>query len=157
MSNNTSYSRHLCDGTEAAREKQLPKNAKWIAGRYIGRFNNSGHFTVVNEKDGDIEQPYIKKVIYRNPATIVFWSDGTKTVAKCSQYDKYDAEKGLSICVLKKLCGSTKVTSLFNHWVPSNEFKANEAVEVTVKEVRDVERGKKCALKASIKVEVVEE
>ena len=155
MSENTSIKiNHLCEGKE---DKQLPKNSKWIAGRYISRFNNSGHFTLVNEKDGYIEQPYIKRIIYRNPATIVFWSDDTKTVAKCSKYDKYDAEKGLSICVIKKLCGSTKVTNLFNHWIPTNEFKTDDSVEVTVKEVRDVERGKQCALKASIKAEVVGE
>ena len=44
----------------------------------------------------------IKNVIFNNPATIVFWSDGTKTVCVCSKEDTYDPEKGLALCVMKK-------------------------------------------------------
>jgi len=44
----------------------------------------------------------IKNVIFNNPATIVFWTDGTKTVCVCSKEDTYDPEKGLALCVMKK-------------------------------------------------------
>ena len=30
------------------------------------------------------KDPKIKNVIFNDPATIVFWSDGTKTIVKCS-------------------------------------------------------------------------
>ena len=48
----------------------------------------------------------IKKVIFHDPATIVFWNDGTKTVVKCSKDDKYSKEVGLAFCIMKKLYGN---------------------------------------------------
>lgn len=45
----------------------------------------------------------ITKVIFNEPATIVFWSDGTKTVVKCCEDDTFDKEKGLAMAILKKL------------------------------------------------------
>lgn len=44
----------------------------------------------------------VKRVIVNGPATIVFWEDGTKTVAKCLPEDKFDFEKGIAICFMKK-------------------------------------------------------
>ena len=48
----------------------------------------------------------IKKVIFNNPATIVYWKDGTKTVVKCGKDDTFDAEKGLALCFMKKALGN---------------------------------------------------
>ena len=48
----------------------------------------------------------IKDVIFKDPATIVFWTDGTKTVVKCRKGDKWDAEKGLAMACAKKLLGN---------------------------------------------------
>lgn len=45
----------------------------------------------------------LDRVVYNDPATIAFWSDGTKTVVKCSPKDTYDPEKGLLLCIAKKL------------------------------------------------------
>lgn len=45
----------------------------------------------------------IKNVIFNPPATIVFWNDGTKTVSKTHHGDKYDAEKGLAMAVMRKV------------------------------------------------------
>lgn len=42
----------------------------------------------------------IKNVIFAPPATIVYWSDGSKTVVKCS-------EKGLAMAIAKR-CGGNK-------------------------------------------------
>ena len=47
----------------------------------------------------------IEKVIFNNPATIVIWTDGTKTIVKKSKGDRYDKEKGLAFCYLKKIYG----------------------------------------------------
>lgn len=49
--------------------------------------------------------PEAKKVIFNNPATIVLWDDGDKTVVKKSKGDRYDREKGLAFCYLKKIYG----------------------------------------------------
>lgn len=44
----------------------------------------------------------LERVIFNDPATIAFWSDGTKTVVKCQGDDKYDARMGILLCTLKK-------------------------------------------------------
>ena len=44
----------------------------------------------------------VKRVMIHGPATIVFWEDGTKTVAKCLPEDKFDFEKGIALCFMKK-------------------------------------------------------
>ena len=48
----------------------------------------------------------IKDVIFNDPATIVLWKDGTKTVVKCGEDDIYDPEKGLTMAITKKLYGN---------------------------------------------------
>lgn len=49
----------------------------------------------------------IKDVIFAPPATIVYWSDGSKTVVKCSEKDVFDPEKGLAMAIAKH-CGGNK-------------------------------------------------
>lgn len=67
----------------------------------------------------------IKNVIFNDPATIVFWSDGTKTVVKCGENDIYDPEKGLAMAVAKKYLGTNKSHSNymdeFKKWLPKEE------------------------------------
>lgn len=48
----------------------------------------------------------IEKVIYNDPATIVFWKDGSKTVVKACEDDEYDPEKGLAMAISKKALGN---------------------------------------------------
>ena len=50
----------------------------------------------------------IRKVIFNNPATIVFWNDDTKTVVKCGKRDTFDCEKGVAMAIAKKALGNTK-------------------------------------------------
>ena len=59
---------------------------------------------------------WIKRIINKDPATIVFWSDGTKTITKCSKEDEYDAEKGVLISVMKKIFGTDAVINLLKDW-----------------------------------------
>lgn len=54
---------------------------------------------------GSIRVPIIKDVIFSEPATIVFWKDGTKTVVKC-QNEEYDPEKGIAMAIAKKVYGN---------------------------------------------------
>jgi hypothetical protein len=56
-------------------------------------------------------KPTIKNVIFNAPATIVMWSDGTKTVVKCGENDVFDPEKGIAMCCMKKLLGTNKTGS----------------------------------------------
>lgn len=50
----------------------------------------------------------IRKVIFNDPATIVFWLDGTKTVVKKANDEPWDPEKGLAMAVIKKYFGTNK-------------------------------------------------
>lgn len=49
----------------------------------------------------------IKDVIFAPPATIVYWSDGSKTVVKCNVNDIFDPEKGLAMAIAKRCAGNT--------------------------------------------------
>ena len=49
---------------------------------------------------------FIKDVIFNDPATIVFWVDGSKTVVKCQKGETFDPEKGLAIAISKKVLGN---------------------------------------------------
>ena len=48
----------------------------------------------------------IDRAIFNDPATIVYWKDGTKTVVKCQEGDTYSAETGLALCFAKKALGN---------------------------------------------------
>jgi hypothetical protein len=52
--------------------------------------------------------PAIEDVIFNGPATIVKWSDGTKTIVKCCEDDLFDPEKGLAMAISKKALGDLK-------------------------------------------------
>ena len=45
---------------------------------------------------------------YDNKTTVVFFSDGTKEHANCSENDTYSLEYGISVCLLKKLLGGNE-------------------------------------------------
>lgn len=64
------------------------------------------NFCIPNIDIRNIVDFKIKKVIFNNPATIVIWKDGTKTVVKCGKDDVYDEEKGLALCFMKKALGN---------------------------------------------------
>ena len=49
----------------------------------------------------------IKKVIFNDPATIVFWEDGTKTVVKCKDGDLFSYDTGIYAATLKKIFGES--------------------------------------------------
>ena len=58
------------------------------------------------KKDGKWFDLVPTKVKYDGPATIVFWKDGTKTVVKCQEGDKFDEDVGLLACYAKKMLGN---------------------------------------------------
>ena len=47
-----------------------------------------------------------EKVIFNDPATIVYWIDGDKTVVKTMDGDAYDPEVGFAMAFCKKMLGS---------------------------------------------------
>ena len=63
--------------------------------------------------------PQIKNVIFNDPATVVYWADGTKTVVKCQEGDTYSKETGLALCIAKKYLGNKgNFNEVFKKWIP---------------------------------------
>jgi hypothetical protein len=64
----------------------------------------------------------VKDVIFNDPATIVLWKDGTKTVVKCQKDkgDTYNPELRLAMCIIKKMCDNKgNYNDVLNKWLPS--------------------------------------
>lgn len=60
----------------------------------------------------------IERVIFNDPATIVIWKDGTKTVVKCQEGDTFSRELGLAMAISKKFFGNKgKYNEVFKKWV----------------------------------------
>lgn len=56
---------------------------------------------------GEPASPFeIDRVIFNDPATIVFWKDGTKTVVKCQDGDVFEERTGLLYAIAKKAYGN---------------------------------------------------
>ena len=96
----------------------------------------SGSYDIYNAKKQMVETIYIKEVIYNKPATIVLWSDGTKTITRCSKEDKYDPEIGLIYCVLKRL-STNSIDKLCAEWLPYQNNLVGNPIHVTLKDVRE--------------------
>ena len=85
----------------------------------------------------------IEKVIFHEPATIVYWSNGTKTVVKCSEDDCFDPEKGLAMAICKRFLGD-KYKDIFKEYLPKEEEKeipkvsTQEAVDALVSSVNNL-------------------
>lgn len=63
-------------------------------------------------------EPKIKKVIFNEPATIVLWTDGTKTVVNCQDGDTYDKEKGIALCFMKKIMNNKgNYNNIIKEWI----------------------------------------
>ena len=69
-----------------------------------------GHFYMHTPVKDTIDM--IDKVIYHDPATIIYWKDRTKTVVKCQEGFKYDEVVGFLMCILKKTINGRQYTKL---------------------------------------------
>lgn len=56
----------------------------------------------------------VKDIKVNGPATIVFWTDGTKTVVKRFPTETQDVEKAVAMCFMKKALGSRSMTKIFD-------------------------------------------
>lgn len=77
-----------------------------------------------NELAASRSNPEIDRVIFNNPATIVIWKDGTKTVVKCQENDTYSEEIGLAMCIAKKYLGNSgNFNEVFKKWIPEKSVE----------------------------------
>lgn len=70
-----------------------------------------------------------KKVIFNDPATIVFWEDGTKTVVKCAKGEVFDPVKGLAIAFMKHALGDGNKHNKIIHKETANYITIGQSVK----------------------------
>lgn len=103
----------------------------------------------------------IKRVIFNPPATIVYWSDCTKTVVKCNVNDVFDPEKGLAMAIAKRCVGNTSAYyAEIRHWVaecgkdyPGKPYTESSSVEndALKKYIDQAKKSYEAALEAATK------
>lgn len=81
----------------------------------------------------------IKNVIFNPPATIVFWTDGSKTVVKCNAKEEFDPEKGMAMAIAKRCANnSDDFYKEIKKWVEKSSYKQVDDVKALVKEIKRV-------------------
>lgn len=89
---------------------------------FSGRFW-PGEIFSHNEADRIGRNLEIENVIFNDPATIVIWTDGTKTVVKCQPGDTYSKETGLALCIAKKFFDNKgNFNEVFKKWIPEEKI-----------------------------------
>lgn len=74
----------------------------------------------------------INKVVFNDPATIVFWKDGSKTIVKCGENESFDPEKGLAMAITKKAFGNQgNYYNQIKKWLPEPKEDDDEALTIT--------------------------
>lgn len=107
------HRRHEGDAFDAIR--YAIEDAKVVYGTYTNMILNS--------------QPPIEKVIFHDPATIVYWKDGNKTVVK-AENEPFDPEKGLAMAISKYFLGNEgNYYETFKKWLPVEETDVSEEEE----------------------------
>lgn len=85
-------------------------------------------------------------MIFNPPATIVFWTDGTKTVVK-AENENFDPEKGLAMAISKKALGNEgNYYNTFKKWLPKDNFEtirmlAESLLDCMVASLRRISKG----------------
>ena len=98
-------------------EEPMPTNTP---NDFIFKLINNGGLIIHTRRQINMQR--IKKVIFNDPATIVFWSDGTKTVVKCGNNDAFDPEKGLAMAISKKFFDNMGYYyDVFKKWLPKDD------------------------------------
>lgn len=100
------FLRMTTDGAEYS----LPLNYSGVFESYVAGLTVSPYQKAMSR---------IKNVIFNDPATIVFWNDGTKTVVKCGKDDTFDPEKGLAMAISKYFFDNAGYfNDVFKKWIP---------------------------------------
>lgn len=128
-----------------------------------GPFGRAGYsdLTVRTEAPKRNDQYGIKRVIFNNPATIVFWDDGTQTVVYCNdnvkrikkvvdgkeievakpmKVETYSEEVGLAMAIAKKHYGNAGAyNNIFRKYIPG--MKDREKAEKKARKAAKKEVG----------------
>ena len=96
--------------------------------RYINKINLSKEVSNMDIRNN------IKDVIFNGPATIIKWTDGTKTVVKCQEGDA-DPWVGMAMAISKKVLGNKgNFNEVFKKWIKEEP----KEIETDVSNIRCV-------------------
>ena len=120
-----------------------------------------GGLNAGKKSTSDTNAAAIKRVIFNPPATVVYWSDRTKTVVKCNVNDIFDPEKGLAMAIAKRCVGNTGAYyAEIRHWVaecgkdyPGKPYTESSSVEndALKKYIDQAKKSYEAALEAATK------
>ena len=79
-------------------------NREWLTGNSDDGYKTKVDYNGISRRSNTMKYG-IKEIIYNDAATIVYWTDGTKTVVKCNENDEYSEYSGFVAAVAKKMYG----------------------------------------------------
>ena len=79
-------------------------NREWFAGGSGRGYDSKVDYNGISRRSNMMKYG-VKEIIYHDAATIVYWTDGTKTVVKCNKNDEYSEYSGFVAAVAKKMYG----------------------------------------------------
>ena len=82
-------------------------NNSW--GIDFGKINENFYFPLLTNKMlAENFSKYFKPthIIYSDPVTICFFSDGSKVMVRCAKNEKYIPENGVMACIVNKIFGN---------------------------------------------------
>lgn len=78
-----------------------------------------------------------ERIVFNNPVTIAYWTDGTKTIARCSEDDTFEKYIGLLVCIAKRnlrpLPKKTTFTDIMDTLIDTAEDKSRPQAEINAK------------------------
>lgn len=119
-------------GLDTNMNKKMDKNTEKLY--EINKFSKFGG-AFLQHCPGSLRNVHITKVLYNNPATVVWWSDGTLTRNICPDDALYNPDSGLAFCWLKKMFDGDDIARLFHDWAMPDD-KDGKNVIVSLKDVR---------------------
>lgn len=104
--------------------------------------------TKESEKKSEAKAPHyvpyaykVKRIIYNDPATIVFWNDGTKTVVKRGENEKFNKYTAFCAALAKKMYGNnSQVNKIVNSGLDETEKRARKSAAKKVENKKPVKR-----------------
>lgn len=125
------YDLYVSNELTAEKSTDISKEMKMLA-----KFALNNVFGVQNtERKTDMR---IEKVIFNDPATVVLWKDGTKTIVKCGDEDAYDPEKGLAMAIAKRALGDNgNYYKVFKKWLPEENTYCTRVQASAIKITND--------------------
>lgn len=125
-------------------------NGYWLADDQITYARGNDYIKYLeyckNKNSIGLRRDSIKNVIFNPPATIVFWSDGTKTVVKAKNED-FDPEKGLAMAISKKMLSNNgSYYNVFKKWLPKDDTPTEESLSDVINRINEAVQRTKLSL-----------